>query len=706
MKSVKSIIAVAGCLSLLSCGNNAANKSCNTKEEFITMLKTEMTSPSDLTPLFPKTVDEVKRYADWAIEKAQTDLDAIIALAPEARTFDNTARALDQAGAEFGTIVCAIQRLTMVSPQKEIRDACQEQYIRLSSFSVDAFSSKPLYAAFSSYAEKSMSENVNPEQAYFIQETMSGFKRSGLNLPDAEFEKVQTLKKELEQLGSEFDNNIAATKNRVETACENLAGIDPHVLEQFEKNENGLCVIECGNPPHVVEILDYCHHQQTRKDVYRAYQNRAFPANQDLMNKIIAKRHELAVALGFESFAALDLDDQMVKTPERAQDFIEHLLKRAQKKATVEFEDFSQELPEGIELNDEGLLNPWDFSYVKTAYKKKHYNLDERLVAEYFTTEKTLAGVFEIYQNFLGLEFKFLKPDWAWHKDVQLIEVHDKKSKQLRGYIFLDLYPRPDKYSHACHAGIISSIKKINEQTGTTSYVPSVAIVIANFPKPTKDRPALLKFYDVNTFFHEFGHAMHAVVGATELSSFSGTSVKCDFVEMPSQMFEEWLYDKDVLQSVSAHYKTGEPLPLELIDTLIGLKQFGTGFMYARQSMLALLSLEFFKEGANKDIDAISAQLARRCIPQVSFDPATHFYASFGHLTGYGAKYYSYSWSKVFALDIFEQIKKDGLANAAVGKRFAEIVLGKGGSVDPDEILKSFLGRAPSQEAFFKDLGM
>lgn len=230
--------------------------------------------------------------------------------------------------------------------------------------------------------------------------------------------------------------------------------------------------------------------------------------------------------------------------------------------------------------------------------------------------------------------------------------------------------------------------------------------MIANFPKSTATKPSLLKRGDVQTFFHEFGHALHALLGRTHTASLAGTNVKRDFVEMPSQMLEEWLTDASILKELSCHYVTGKQLPDELIERILSLKHFDSGSFVQRQLMLSLLALELYKDGEHKDIYALYKELFNRTRHFVAYEPEDHMYASFGHLTGYGAKYYGYMWSKVFALDMFDEIKKQGLLNPVIGKKYVTEVLAKGGSQDPDEMLKNFLGREPNQKAFLRDLGL
>ena len=282
------------------------------------------------------------------------------------------------------------------------------------------------------------------------------------------------------------------------------------------------------------------------------------------------------------------------------------------------------------------------------------------------------------------------------------MKVYNKNHSQLFGYLFLDLYPRPDKYSHAAHGTIVPGVRGEDGSRLT----PNVSVVMANFPKSTKTKPSLLRRDDLQTFFHEFGHALHAMLGATHIASFAGTSVKDDFVEMPSQMLEEWLWNKDILKQISSHYQTGDSLPDELLKRIIALKRYDSGYFVTRQSFLSLVSLDYFAAGEDKDPSEIWKQLYEQINKKIAFESGSHSYASFGHLTSYGPKYYGYLWSKVFALDMFDTIKKHGLLNPEIGQKYVREVLNKGGSQDPNELLRTFLGREPTSDAFFEELGL
>jgi len=674
------------------------------------MINADFKEVADVVNIFPKSVADIEKRAEWAIEKTQKELDKIINLKPEERTFDNTARALDLVQVEFGPVMHSFGILEMISPKEEIRNSCHETIIKMQQFAIDAFVNVDLYKAFKDYIElrKTQSEQerekLSSEELYYLDETMREFIRDGLNLPPKELEEVKTLEKEISKLALDFDSNVAKDKSKILVDRNELDGLDEHFINNLEK-EGDKFVLKCDYPIYF-EIRENCKVGNTRKKLNQLFMRRAYPKNLEILNEVIAKRDERAKKLGFKSFAHLDLDSQMVKTPERAEKFIFELAEKAQKKELKEFEVLSKKLPEDVVLNEEGKFYPWDFEYVKSCYKKKHFDVDEREIAKYFPVQKTIDGVFDIYQQFLGLKFVPIEADNLWHEDVKLIKIYDKNTGKLKGYLFLDLYPRDNKYSHACMADIIPCMNRKDLQTGQFRRIPAVIVVIANFPKATKDRPALLKHDDVETFFHEFGHAMHGFLGCTNMASFSGTSVKRDFVEMPSQMFEEWMWDKQMLKKVSCHYETGQSLPEELIDKKIELKKFDKGHFATRQLWLASIALEYFKPGAKKDTEKIKKELHEKFRKTVAFDPDNKFQAAFGHLMGYGAKYYGYLWAKVFALDLFEQIKKEGLLNSQIGSKLVSKVLGKGGSVEPDKLLKDFLGREPNQKAFLKDLGL
>ena len=274
----------------------------------------------------------------------------------------------------------------------------------------------------------------------------------------------------------------------------------------------------------------------------------------------------------------------------------------------------------------------------------------------------------------------------------------DRESKEPLGYLILDLFPRKGKYSHACEQEII---KAWAPRKG--KRMPSLCMVVANFRRECGSKPALLTLSDARTFFHEFGHAIHEILGAQPFMTKCGTNVKLDFVELPSQILEEWLWDREILKLASSHYETGESLPDSTIDALFAARNTASGMHYVRQGMLSSLALDYYRTPGITDTSTLHRQLSDAMQPNVHFCDESHFQASFGHLTNYGAKYYSYLWAKVFALDCFEVIREKGLLNPEIGRGFREVVLGAGGGRDPNEVLRDFLGRDPILEPFFRN---
>jgi thimet oligopeptidase len=657
---------------------------------------------NDIISLFALTPEEITQNTPIYIEQTRKIIDDIIALSNDERTYANTARPLDEAFSLSNLAIAqrVYEALELLHPNDAIRSAAHDAYISIQAFWVDyVMSNKALYNAFNAYASKQIeNEGLSAQQRYFINETLDSFKREGLSLSDETLAQVNVLRKELAQLASDFDRNIAEDKTTITVTKDDLAGLGDDFIATLRTTDNGLYILGIDYPTYF-RVMENCSVAETRKKLYIAFSNRAYPANDELLKQIIVKRDDLARLLGYVDFAHCDIDGQMAATPERAQAFINDMIERAAQKTIQELALLTETLPASVELTDEGKVQVWDMAYLKNIYKKSHYDLDEQKIAEYFPMQKTVDELLDIYRQFFSIDFKEEKTNALWHEDVSIVRV--LQDGEIIGTLMLDLYPRPNKYSHAAHTTIVPGTYKPD---GT--LIPDVSVVIANFTKPTETKPSLLKRSEVETFFHEFGHALHAILGATEIASMSGTHTRTDFVELPSQMLEEWLTDKEMLKKVSGHYITGQSLPDDIIDTIITLKNLTSGFFVTRQAYLSSMALSYFGAGENKDPHAMMKQLHSQIMVTTALSNDDHFYASFGHLTGYGAKYYGYLWSKVFALDIFATIKKHGLLNPEIGRKYVKEILGKGGAQDPNELLYNFLGREPNSKAFFEEMGL
>ncbi len=664
----------------------------------------QVNSARDLVNLFPNSASEITRRTQQVIDQANEAIRAIVSIAPEQRTKENTLLAFDYLNALSNLAIQSncIATVEMVSKDESVRNAAREALIKIQEFAVDRISqNKELYKAIKEYEQNgALKDMLSEKEVYYLTEVLDQFKRAGLGLDEQKQAEVARLKKEIAAKSLEFDANIAADQTKVIVTRAELAGLPDDFIAQLKKDDAGNYILGMDTPTFT-KVMELCSVSETRKKMYEARLNRAMPTNDALLKEIIALRDQLAHILGYESFAAYDVSDQMVKSPERVEHFLKDLIAKVKEKAAQEIKELTAQMPQGVTKNEAGKLMPWDGAYLRDQYKKKYLDIDETKIAEYFPLEQTIDGLFSVYEKFLSISFEKKPISGLWSDDLMLLELHPQGSKQVLGYIVLDLFPRDFKYSHACHITIVPSY-----------YLPdgkepiAVSVVIANFPRPSTDKPALLNRSDVNTFFHEFGHALHAQLGRTHIGSFSGTSVKTDFVEMPSQMLEEWLFDPCILKLVSSHYQTGESLPEDLIKKIQALKTFDSGIGTQTQLFYASLALKMFGPGAQKDPYAIMKQLYESIRTHLYFDPVDHMYASFGHLTGYGAKYYGYLWSKVFALDLFEEIRKHGLLDPEIGMKYRAEVIGEGGSVDPNTLLYNFLGREPNQKAFLESIGL
>lgn len=666
------------------------NQATNIKLPFIKDKK-------DIVNLFAKSRKEVKSLVKDAIDQANYNLDLIYNIKDKDRNFKNTMILLDRAKANFDYKLNLIQVLTMVSPDKDIRDACHESILELSDFYLNNFSqNKRLYKSLKSYDvnRKNLNENLKDFQEFFIKEVFDSYKKAGLEKDDNITKEIKEVLKELSSLTLEFEKNINISNRCIKALEEDLKGLDKDFINSLKKSEDNLYTLGVDYPTFF-KVIEECSVEKTREALWYEFNLRGFPENKQILIDIVKLRNKLANLLDFKTYSHLDISDQMAKNPDKVYDFLKEVSLKCKERALKEIEILKQDLPESIELLN-NKIKPWDLKFILNNYKKKHLMLDENIISEYFPIDYTLNALLNIYERFFGLKFEKFDLKNLWHEDVQAFRVY--RDNKFIGNLLLDLYPRENKYTHACQAGIIPSVKDENNNI----ICPALVLVITNFTKPCLNKPALLRRQEVVTFFHECGHAIHSLLGSTELVSHSGTSVKGDFVEMPSQMLEDWITDKDILKLISCHYKTKESLPDNIIEQLQKTNNAFLATSILSQIAYSLVSIDLFNN-LEKDIDNIWKD-SHSILNEMFSHCSDYGYCSFGHLTGYGSKYYGYLWSKVYAKDMFKKIKESGLLNREIGDIYASKVLSQGGSKDPEVLLKDFLGRDPNSKAFFDDL--
>lgn len=648
-----------------------------------------------------EAVQRAKEILAWISEEKQK----MFAISAQDRTYKNTVWAYNQLKAMYYFYDEVTETYESVASDIAHRSDAHDL---LGKEKAALFMDAGFYHAFKEYKDNQMlKDELSEEEQYFFDDCMQEFEADGYQFaftdPDR-FALIQKLQSECNDLGNTYSKNIALDNSFIEVDEADLGGVDPDFVAKQERTDDGKVVLRC-NYPTMSAVSGYCETHTVRRALAEAFSMRAAPQNVAVLEDLISKRHELAVALGFESFAHYALVDKMAKTPEKATEFLQQLYtvvkEKAQKEHDARMDWFKEQQAHGkmsdIVLHQVTSLDgkeveqflPGDGAYVSAKYVKDQFDYDGREVAKYFPIKDSINAVFKIYEKFMNLEFEqFDEVSGAWHEDVTAISV--KEGGKVVGYIFLDLYPRPNKYGHACCASLTARMADDRDSK-------SVCVVIANFQKD----PAHLRHREVQTFFHEFGHAIHAILGNTKMLWTTGNHVKRDFVELPSQILEDWMWDREMLKMVSKHYKTGEPLSEEWLDKIETMRTLSSGGGVVGQVYLSMLSLAFFGPGAQKDTVQIMKDLLAQYSPYSYWHDKNRLNANFGHLIGYHAGYYGYQLARAYACDVFEQIKdNDGLlAYKPWGEKFVESILRPGGSRDPHDLLERFLGRAPTYEA-------
>ncbi|MEC7755524.1 M3 family metallopeptidase [Roseivirga sp. UBA1976] len=661
-------------------------------------------------PAFSKiTNDHFKPAFEQLIEKAKAEIDKIGASEAQP-TFENTIEALEFAGKDLDRVSAIFFNLNSAETNDEMQAIAREVSPMLTEFSNDILLNEQLFKRVKTVYDQQNREDLSPEAQTLLDKTYKSFTRNGALLSD---EKKATLRKidvELAQLSLEFGEHVLAETNKYELVLENeadLAGLPDQIKEQAaETAENkgypGKWVITLEYPSYV-PFMTYSARRDLREKLAKAFGSKAFKGddldNREIVKQIVKLRNERAKLLGYKTHAHFVLEERMAQSPDKVMDFLSELEKYGKPGARRDVEEvaaFAQKL-DGLEK-----LEKWDFAYYSEKLKKEKYNVDDELLKPYFQLEHVVEGVFKTAEKLFGIRFIENPSIDRYHKDVTVYEVKDENDNDVATF-YADFFPRAGKRAGAWMTSYAGQYK---DESG--NHRPLVSIV-CNFTKPSKTTPSLLTFNEVTTLFHEFGHALHGMLANGTYESLSGTSVYWDFVELPSQLMENWCYEKECLDLFARHYKTGEKIPQEYIERIKESASFMEGYQTMRQLSFGMLDMAWHGT-ENLEVENVAAFESDIMSKTDVLAPieGTNMSCSFSHIFqgGYSAGYYSYKWAEVLDADAFEYFKEHGIFNRSIADKFKEHVLSAGGSEHPMKLYKRFRGQEPDVKALLRRAGL
>jgi len=652
-------------------------------------------------PEFETSTNAIRFELKQTVAVGNAALDRLGALKPREVTFDNTVRALDDIGYQISLADDRFGLIKETSPAAALRDAATDALKELEEWSVGIEYREDVYEAVKAYADKK--PRLQGEDAKLLAETMRDFRRGGLDLPKAQRDEVERMRKELTGLTTDYESNITKAQKAVKFTKAELEGVPEDFVAQVKTGDDEYTVM-ANITWHYMSVMDNAKREETRKRLITEHDNLAREANIPLLEKILPLRDDVAYKLGYKTWADYQTEVKMAHNAATVIDFLEKLKTGLQPKFDAELAAYRQ-----IKVKETGDANAqvqvWDWRYLSNQLKKDKYNVDAEQLRVYFPYQKVLDGMFSIYQNIFGLKFERVEPPYKWVDDLQLYAVSDAQSGEPLGLFYLDMFPRKGKYNHFAQFRLIEG-----KLLPSGKYQRPTVALICNFPSPSKDKPSLLAHSDVETIFHEFGHAMHSMMTRAKYGRFSCTSVPRDFVEAPSQMLENWVWDKKVLDSFAADYRDpAKKIPADILAKLKEARLATEGTRYRRQLSFALMDMtlhtQIHDSNAAEALPLSNKVLSEVFLPMV---PDTAFVAYFGHLMGYDAGYYGYAWADAIAADMATVFEKspNGYFDSATGRRLRDEIYAPGDSRDVNVSIEKFLGRQRSLEPFLKKIGI
>jgi thimet oligopeptidase len=633
----------------------------------------ELASPVLMAPVIWNTIAEVEQNCSEHLEAAKRLRDELVQ-GENGRTVDNTLQPMNDLIIELDRVLPMSDLIANVSPDKAVRsaaEACQREVMKfVSELELD----RGVYDALAAVK----TDDRHPQTKRFLKHLLRDYRRSGVDKDEATRNALKALVEEMVKTGQEFSRAIREDKRFVEVTEKDLAGLPDDFVQAHIKDGTGRISTDY---PDFFPVVTYAKQGSVRRALYMEFLKRAYPANEATLKKLLELRYAYATKLGYSDWAEYAAEEEMVKDKKTIATFIDKVAHIARPRME---QDLQQLLTRKRKDHKRAkTVRLWDRFYYVNKIKAEKYGVDSEEVRDYFDYPRVKEGLLALNQELFGVTFSKVEDAPTWYEAVEAYDVVDGDRVIARFY--LDMHPREGKYGHAAMFSLLSGV--------TDTQLPAASLV-CNFPTPSGDGPALMEHGQVVTFFHEFGHLMHHLLaGRHDWVTQSGISCESDFVEVPSQLLEEWPWSYDVLKKFAVHYQTGTPIPAELVEKMRKSKEFGKGMHVMRQMFYASLSLNYHdRDPGGFDLLGVVKKNQKIYSPY-PYEEGTYVYASFGHLEGYTSRYYTYMWSLMLAKDLFTKFDENDMMNKTILMVYRDTILAPGGSIDAADMVKNFMGR-------------
>lgn len=650
--------------------------------------------------------EHIEPAIDTLIERARAAVEAI-ALPRDQRTYDNTMQPLDSFSAQLEYAINIARHLEGVATTPELRAAYNAAQPKVSAFFGGLPLNAGLWAAVKAYAASPAAATLQGARARYLKKTVDDFRRHGADLDPAGKQRLEELDIELSRLTTKFAENVLDSTNAwdlVLTDPSKLAGLPPTAIAAARESASSKGVEGWRftlHGPSYLAVMTYLDDQDLRRQVHTAYNTRASSGERDngeVMVRILALRREKAALLGFRDFADFVLEDRMAHSADRAQQFLDDLRLKTEPR-------FHQENQELREFAGRPELNIWDIAYWAEKQREALYDFDEEALRPYFPLDRVVSGMFEIFSRVLGINVRERSGVPGWDPAVKYYDIEDA-SRVVIGGFYSDWFPRENKRGGAWMEALITGLPAVDPS------LPHLGLICGNLTPPVRDRPALLIHREVETIFHEFGHLLHHCLSRVEVRSLAGVNVAWDFVELPSQIMENWCWERESLDLLARHYQTGDPIPEDLFQKMRRAKTFRAANVQMRQLGFGFVDFALHRN-YSPESDGDVLRYARCVLQPFTPAPLAENYAMiagfthlFGSPVGYGAGYYSYKWAEVLEADAFTRFRARGIFDSTVGHEYRDKILARGDSEDPAELYRSFMGRDPDLAALLERAGL